>query len=271
MEHRFANGDLAWKPLMNAVPQQTVTSTGHMLQGSPSMDLSRAVLLRMADAGVRVVDCIHDLHASGSNVVIEALRGGDFTEWEHYPPNDVHDPHSHAQYYFHAHPPEDRDASDYGHFHTFMRPKGMPAGIRPARSKSLVRPTGDNDAVSHLIAISMTPAGMPERLFTTNRWVTGETWYAAGDVIAMLDGFAVNLEEPSPLLNQWLTAMLVLFRPQLEALLVERDRVVEQWQTQHPASDVFEDRRLEITSSVEISLYEHIEWLDHQLEATSQV
>ena len=251
--------------------QQIVTTAAPIPKSSPSSDLSREALLRMADAGVKVVDCISDLHACGSNLVIEALRGSsDFTEWEHYPPNDVHDPTSHAQYYFHAHPPDDRDAPDYGHFHTFMRPKGMPAGIRPAGVKHITSVV-DNDAMSHLIAISMTPTGMPERLFTTNRWVTGETWYKATDIIAMLDRFAIDLDHPSPLLNQWLTAMFTLFKPQIEELLMERDRVIAWWRGQHPDSEVFEDRRLEITSSIEISLYQHIEWLDRQLEANSRV
>lgn len=253
------------------MPQQTVKSATRVSMSLPFFSLSRAALLRMADAGVKVVDCIRDLHANGSNLVIEALRGsGDFTEWEHYPPDDVRDPTSHAQYYFHAHSPYDRDTPDYGHFHTFMRPKGMPAGIRPAKVQNVVPPAGEIDALSHLIAISMTPTGMPERLFTTNRWVTGETWYKATDVIAMLDRFTIDIDHPSPLLNQWLTAMFVLFRPQIKDLLIERDRSIEKWYAQNPDSDVFEDRRLEITSSMEISLYEHIEWLDRKLEAISQ-
>lgn len=252
------------------MPQQTVVPADHIPTILSSAHLSRPALLRMADAGVKVVDCIRDLHSNGSNLVIEALRGsGEFTEWEHYPPDDVYDPTSHAQYYFHAHPPDDRDAPDYGHFHTFMRPKGMPAGIRPAGVKNFVPPAGENEALSHLIAISMTPTGMPERIFTTNRWVTGETWYRAVDVIAMLDRFAIDLDHPSSLLNQWITAMFVLFRPQIEDLVTERDRVVERWRTRHPDSDVFEDRRLDITSAMEISIFEQIEWLDKQLDKTT--
>jgi hypothetical protein len=135
--------------------------------------------------------------------------------------------------------------------------------------KGFVSPAGENGALSHLIAISMTPIGMPERLFTTNRWVTGETWYTAEDVIAMLDRFSIDLDQPSPLLNQWLTAMFVLFRPQIESLLIERDRVVAQWSALNPKADVFEDRRLEITSSIEIPLYDHIERLDKQLDTST--
>jgi hypothetical protein len=228
----------------------------------PTAHVSRETLVRMATAGVKAVACISDLYARGSNLVIEVLRGsGDFTEWEHYPPDDVRDPKSNAQYYFHAHPPDERDHPDYGHFHLFMGPKGMPDGIRPAEVKA------NNDAPSHLIAISMTPAGLPERLFTTNHWVTGEAWYRAADVIAMLNRFVIDLDHPSRSLNDWLTAMVVLFRPQIEELLIERDRVILQWQADHSDTDVFEDRRLEIVSSIRISLHDQIEWLDRQLDA----
>jgi hypothetical protein len=222
----------------------------------------------MADAGVKVVDCVRDLHARGSNLVTEVLRGGgDFTQWEHYPPDDVHDPESHAQYYFHAHPPEDREVRDYGHFHTFMRAEGMLGRSRRTDVKDTLA-AADNNALSHLIAISMSPMGMPERLFTTNRWVTGETWYRAAHVIAVLDRFIIDLDHPSRLVNEWLSAMFVLFRPKIEELLIERDRVILQWQSDHIDTDAFEDRRLEIVSSVEISLYSQIEWLDRQLDSS---
>lgn len=235
-----------------------------------SPELPRATLLRMADAAVEVVECLRALHQRGSNVVAEVLRGGgDFTELAHYPPDDVYDPKSHAQYFFHAHPPEDRDAPDYGHFHTFLRAKGMPAGMRPVRADDIATPDSEAEALSHLVAISMSPTGMPERLFTTNRWVTAETWYAAADVIAMVDRFSLDLPFPSIHLNRWLGAMLVLFRPQIEYLLIERDRAIERWRAQNPRDDVFEDRRLEITSSIEISLDGHIRWLDAQLEEGS--
>jgi hypothetical protein len=235
----------------------------------PTSDLSREALLRMANAGVKAVACISDLHARRSNLVVEVLRGsGDFTEWEHYPPDDVRDPKSGAQYYFHAHPPDERDHPDYGHFHLFMRSKGVPPGIRPGEMSDFVSPASGNDAPSHLIAISMTPAGLPERLFTTNRWVTGEIWHRADDLISMLDRFVIDLDHPSRSLNDWLTAMVVLFRPQIEQLLMERDRVTLQWQADHSDTDVFEDRRLEIVSSMRISLHNQIEWLDRQLDAS---
>jgi len=225
-------------------------------------DISRETLDRMTEAGVEAAECMRVLAKSGGNLVGEVLRGnGDFVQWSHYPPDDIYDPESHAQFYFHAHPPEARDRPDYGHFHTFLRPRGMPAGSRPVQLPDYVALEGDNAELSHLIAISMTREGLPERLFTTNRWVTGETWYAASDVVAMLDRFAIDLAYPSWPLNRWISAMLVLFRPQIETLLLERDRRIEAWQAEHPGENVFEDRRLEITSSLDITIEAQIEAL----------
>jgi hypothetical protein len=84
----------------------------------------------------------------------------------------------------------------------------------------------------------------------------------------VLDRFIIDLDHPSRLVNEWLSAMFVLFRPKIEELLIERDRVILQWQSDHIDTDAFEDRRLEIVSSVEISLYSQIEWLDRQLDSS---
>jgi len=220
----------------------------------------------MATAAETAVDCIRGLHESGSNLVLEALRGSeDFVEWEHYPHDDVRDAVTHAQFFLHAHAPDDRDRPDYAHFHAFMGAAGMPPGVHPAELDCYSsRSAEDSAAISHLVAISMTPTGMPERLFTTNRWVTAETWYRASDVIAMLDGFAVGGKRP---LDRWITSMMVLFRPQIERLLHERDAAVDRWRAAYPGTDVFEDRRLEITSAMDISLEAHIAWLDARLES----
>ncbi len=208
----------------------------------------------MLDAGNVVLDCQAVLAKSGDNVVNELLRDqGTFFEWEHYPKDDVFDRDTQAQYYYHAHPPGERNFPEHGHFHTFLRPKGMPAGIRPLRLPGYKPPKDRNDALSHLVAISMDTAGRPVRLFTTNRWVTGETWYTARDVIAMLDRFAIGHARPSWPANRWISAMLRLFRPQIVALLRQRDAAIAAWKTKHPRRNVYEDRDLEVTSIVAIS------------------
>ncbi len=231
-----------------------------------ALTLSPEMLSRMATAAETVVDCMREFHESGSNLVVEALRGSEeFVEWEHYPHDDVRDPDTHAQFFLHAHAPDARDRPDYAHFHAFMGAAGMPSGVHPAEFDGYgARPAEEGALMSHLVAISMTPTGMPERLFTTNRWVTAETWYRASDVIAMLDGFAIGGTRP---LDRWITSMLVLFRPQIERLLHERDAAVDRWRAAYPGTDVFEDRRLEITSAMDISLEAHIAWLDARLES----
>jgi hypothetical protein len=169
--------------------------------------LSRAELERMAAAGREIQDCERVLRKTSDTIVSETLRGAEiFYEWNHYPDGDVYDPESHAQYFYHAHPPARRGPKEHGHFHTFLRPRGMPPGATPlmlpelaiadvpaAPADHILAPVaqpnqgGNNDKLSHLIAIAMDASGAPIRLFTTNRWVTGETWYAASDVHGMLD------------------------------------------------------------------------------------
>lgn len=209
----------------------------------------------LAEAAREVALCNRVLAKTGDNIVGEILRGaGPFYEWRHYPSNDVYDAEYHAQYYYHAHPPEERVDGEHGHFHTFLRPLGMPAGIAPAPLPDLQPDEDGNGALSHLIGVSMDKAGRPIRLFTTNRWVTGETWYRAEDVIRMLDQFVVDHARPSWPANRWLTALLRLYRPQIEGLLLARDRAIAAHAARNPGVNVYEDRGLEVASELRIDL-----------------
>ncbi|MCY1348032.1 hypothetical protein D9M69_341640 [compost metagenome] len=96
--------------------------------------------------------------------------------------------------------------------------------------------------------------GQPIGLFACHRWVTGETWYPAEAVKQLLPRFSIDHAFPSWPTNLWLTALLRLFRPHIEALLEHRDLVVEAWQKAHPERDAFEDRALEITGYLPISI-----------------
>ncbi len=217
--------------------------------------LSKQELETLAEAGREIVEIHRVLTKTGDNVVGELLRGHEtFYEWDHYPPGDVYDRETHGQFYYHAHPADQRFEQEHGHFHTFIRPKGMPPGVKPAPVPGFKPPKDPNDALSHLIAISMTGAGLPFRLFTVNRWVTGECWYRAADVAVLLDYFKVDIARPSWPTNRWVSAMVRLFKPQILELLDVRDRTVEDWQRAHSDRDVFEDRELEITSYMEIDV-----------------
>lgn len=92
-------------------------------------ELSRMQLERMADAGVQIVECYRVLQKGGLNIVGEVLKGqGEFYELEHYPKDDVFDRETNSQYYYHAHR---AGTNENGHFHTFLRQPGIPAGISP--------------------------------------------------------------------------------------------------------------------------------------------
>lgn len=206
----------------------------------------------MRDAGLEIIECQRVLAKGGLNFVGELLRGAHaFVEFDHYPDDDVFDPETHSQYYYHAHRGL---AGEHGHFHTFLRAPGMPAGVTPSGAWHAESwPAGD-EALSHLIAFSMDAYGAPIGLFVPNRWVAGDTWYPAHDVIAMLERFRIGHANPSWPVNRWLSAMFILFRPQMVELLLERDRVIEAWRRKLPGVDVLEHRDLEILAQLPISI-----------------
>ncbi len=219
-------------------------------------DLSRAQLERMADAGAQIIECYRVLQKGGLNIVGEVLKGqGEFFEMEHYPKDDVFDGESHSQYYYHAHR---TGASEHGHFHTFLRQPGMPAGMSSVPYHGAECWPSGKEALSHLVGISMDAYGFPIGLFAINRWVTAEAWHTADDVITMLDYFRIDHAHPSWPVNIWISAMLVLFRPQIETLIRQRDQVVADWSDTHPGADVYEDRQLEITGYTTINVAHQI-------------
>ena len=230
-------------------------------------DLSDEQLQAMQQAGKDIDNCYRLLQKNEDygNVVREVLKDqGTFVEYDHYPSGDVHDSESHSQYFYHAH----RGLSgENGHFHTFLRAPGMPEHISPEPYNGDADvPTGD-DALSHIVAISMNPRGYPIGLFSTNRWVTGETFYSADSVVDMLDNFEMDLLYPSWPANIWITSTIRLFRPQIEWLLRERDRTINNWAESHPERDVYEDRELEITSQLEIDVDQQLALVDEELKA----
>jgi hypothetical protein len=228
--------------------------------------VSQAEIEQMMTAAAIIRDCRRDLAARNTDVVGEVIGSSTICAWRHYPDGEVFDATSRAQYFFHAHAPDSRPSSERGHFHTFLRAEGMPSGVAPLLLPELAvadvaapppqaapLKRGERDEVSHLIAIAIDVRGEPIRLFTTNRWVTGETWYRADDVTRMLDCFVIAETEPSVVLNRWIGAMIHLFRPQIAALLQARDETVMAWRRRR-RTHVFEDPRLEVTSSLDIQL-----------------
>jgi hypothetical protein len=220
-------------------------------------DLDHDTLKEMLAAGKDVLECYRVLKKTNDNIVGELLRDvGTFFQWQHYPKGDIFDRDSHSQHYYHAHPKGQRPG-EHGHFHTFLRASGMKRGVEPVPyNGDATWPVG-SDALSHLIAISMDAKGYPISMFTVNRWVTGESWYAAEDVCDMVDQFEIDHARPSWPVNRWVTGMVHLFSPLVKDLIRERDLALDARRQSHPG-DVFEDKGLEVTSQSPISVEKQI-------------
>ncbi len=187
-------------------------------------------------AAREVLFCETVLRKTGDTVLLDVLRGaGDMTVWQHYPPGDVFDPESGAQWYYHAHP-EPGMAGEHGHFHCFIRPDGR------------------EGPVHHLVAVGVDAHGRLLRLFTVNQWVVGDTWLSAEETIGLLPRFDVQLGRPSYLTNRWLTGVLRLYEPEIAGLIRERDKRIETWHPETPAAEVRQDRALEVTSELAVDL-----------------
>jgi len=157
---------------------------------------------------------------------------GPITAWQHYPTADCIDPNSGAMFYYHAHDPQEWGRDEHGHFHLF------------------IRPSIDAD-YSHVMAIAMTPQGVPHGLFATNGWVTDETMLPADEIMQLLDErWEITRARPSWLVAQWLTAVVTLLRPHAAELLANRDRYIGWNNDEHADEKILEDRGTHILSEM---------------------
>ena len=222
----------------------------------------------MATAGEDITECYRVLKKGGANIVGEVLKGqGKFLQLDHYPKGDVYDKETHSQYFYHAHrgmPGEN------GHFHTFVRAQAIPPDVTPVPYDGGQAWPKGNNVIAHFVAISMDRYGFPIGLFGTNRWVTDEVWHSAADMIRLLPRFDIDHAVPSWPTNRWITSMFRLFRPQVEALLHQRDRVVAAWAEDNPDKDVFEDRKLEVTGWLRVSVKRQLEAVQRRRAALEE-
>lgn len=175
--------------------------------------------------------CESILAKGGLSVLSETFRDTQaIAAWDHYPPGDVFDPSSGAQWFYHCHPAQE-GAAEHGHFHCFLRPAGVEGPIH------------------HLAALGVDAHGRALRLFTVNRWVVGDDWLDAEATIALLPRFDVQMPRPSYLVNRWLTGIFAAHEVEIAGLVRARDAALAAHVA--PAGvDVREDRALEVTSEL---------------------
>lgn len=208
--------------------------------------LSLGDLTAMAEAGETVAAIEAGMRAVGTNPRTLLVGDGEPEAFRHYPAGDVYDFGSHSQFYFHCH-----RNGEHGHAHLFLRPMGMPAACRPLIS------VGGADSPCHLVAVGFGHHGFATELFTTNRWVSGESWYDADQVARMLPCFHVDNSTAGGRVGRWLSALLTLYAPLIVSLVRRRDAAVAEWGASHGGAaleDTLNDDRLEITSHAAIDV-----------------
>jgi hypothetical protein len=224
----------------------------------------------MREAERDLFDVLAGFARDGRHPVHDVVSAADgaYTTFTRYPEDGVGGGVDNNAWYYHAHDPTDtRQWEENGHFHCF----GFADRLDPAATPLAMPPSTDpaSRGPVHLVALCVRSDGVPERLFTLNRWASDEWLYPAADVIPLLDQFCISNDARFSATSRWLSAMLRLLQPHIAWLLHERDRVLRAHREQ--TGDGFsEDAALELTSLLEFDLDEHLAALDRAEAALSQ-
>ena len=212
----------------------------------------------LRQARLDLFDIIAAFNTGGGHPVRDVIAAGQqpFTRYAHYPTDDVDDVPAGYAWYYHAHEPADnRPWAEHGHFHCYAYP-ALFAGATPIA----LPPEGDaarEAGIVHLLGLSCSDRGVPNRMFTINRWASNEWMYAADVLVPAIDRFAIAPELPFPLVGRWLSAMLRVLSPQVTWLMQERDRVLSNARARDPLG-YSEDRALEVVSTISFDLDAHL-------------
>jgi len=190
----------------------------------PGSFLMSANVTDQHQAAQTVVETITAMASAGRPLMARVVPADKVSFWEHYPEADARDEVTRSRWYYHAHAPDDRDAREHGHFHLFLHRTQL-----DNPEAFVVAPAAGEEApahVTHIAGMSIDHSGIPISWFATNRWVTDEFFYPAEVVTAHLARYDVNRTGEDPLVNRLLTAMVALYRDELEHLLQARDATV---------------------------------------------
>ena len=208
---------------------------------------------RMQNAAHDLISCLEDFAHRGQ-VPLAAVVGepGAPCLWQHYQGNaatPLGDRPQSLHYYYHSHAVTGLLRNEHGHYHLFAQLGADGSG---------------SPRYTHIVAIGVDARGLPLRLFTTNRWVTDETWLAADRVLALAEGIASATGPTEDAVERWLRAQLGIFAPQITALLRHRDQRIERRMGNGHRPGLLEDRRMHVLSQCRVSM-------QHQLTAFDRV
>jgi len=180
-------------------------------------------------AAARLARLLRDLERAGTSVMALARQGRPQAPWTLYPDESgVFDRATRCQFYYHAHAGARHEA---GHFHTVRL---------------------FHDRTAHLVAISMTERGWPQRLFTLNLWAIGDAYAPPARLKRWAREWRLAETRGEPRLVRFVNLVFEAFRPAIERLQDEKAAALRAWRANHPGRDPFEDRSLEILSEVAV-------------------
>lgn len=196
---------------------------------------------RARHAADALIGCLHGFVHAGQAPLAAAIGAGRTPRvWQHYRPAAALDGRPGIlHYYYHAHASPGAIPGEHGHFHLFAQLGNDAAGVAQ---------------YTHLVAIGVDARGMPCRLFTTNRWVTGETWLPAGRVLTLAEQIAAAPAAANDPVARWLHAQLGVFAPQIGQLLRHRDRRMAARRRGGRRPGLLDDRRMQVISQCRVSV-----------------
>lgn len=199
----------------------------------------------MFEAAETLVHCLVEMGEQDSNPVLEVI-GHQTTMLQ-----EIKYPAEHLQFngtgwraYYHTHANNPGlnhlFAKEHGHFHIFI-------------------PADDFDSWSHLAALSMDEFGQPLRWFMVNHWVTGGTWLDAAALIKKLE--SVPFSQQSNLLEIWLLSLLSIYKKEIIALLLERDKSIEINNNEAQSTEPKQNREIYLLAEKNIELKAKLEMI----------
>lgn len=201
---------------------------------------------------LRLLETYAGLAQRGAHLFGDLLDDAAPTQWSHYPEDDAIDPASGFQWFYHSHAPDDRaQEAEHGHIHLFARRALWSRRLGSARERAFRALTCDSPAfhnTRHLLAVGFDAKGLPVSMFTVNSWVTGDRMLSAGLTAELLDG--VRLSTGYPHVDAVLESLIALYRPEIRALLAQRDQRFSAWD----GADVLSDESLEVVSELRIDV-----------------
>lgn len=202
----------------------------------------------------RIVRVYQVLSKSGAHLLDPVLMGKQPTQWAHYPDDDAVDKRCRFQWYYHSHSPADRPgAVEHGHFHLFARTDARRYPIDQKVESAFLKKLGSEDSSAktrHLLAISLSPVGVPISIFTTNRWVTGDQLLSSEASLRLLQ--SLTLDTGNTLIDRLIGSLVHLFEPNLRSLFRQRDRALLARARRGPGA--LDDESAEVLSEFPVDL-----------------